>query len=228
MLQNNKKISRKEIRQDKLVTFYYKALAFIEEKKNILLSVVGGAIVVILVVVFLNYRQNKNNDAASFAFSQVMKIYEVGAYQEAIDGQPGTKIMGLKKIVDDFGSTDFGQVAKIYLGHSYYNLRKFDLALKAYEDFSGGNDYLKAAAYAGEAASYEALNNPEKAAGLYVKAAKVSSNNVLNPQYLINAGINYIALGKKDDAKEIFETVKRDYSKSPYSREVDRYMAQVE
>jgi len=228
MLVKKKKFSKKEIKQDQLVTTYYKFMAFYEQYKRNMFIVLGAAALIIVVVVLFKYSRKSSSTVASFQLSQVMKIYEAGAYQEAIDGRPAAKIVGLKKIVDEYGSTDFGEAAKIYLGNSYYFLKKFDLALQQYENFSGSASHLKAAAYAGQASCYEAKNDAEKAAELYLKASKVSSANVLTPQYLMNAGINYLAVGKTEDAKDIFETVKRDYSKSAYSREIERYLSQVE
>ena len=228
MFTKKKKISRKEIKQDQLVTFYYKVVAFYEQfKKNIFIVAGSLAIVIVAFILFRNAKKT-SNEAASYELSQIIKVYEAGAYQDAIEGRPGSKIKGLKKIVEDHGSTEVGEASKIFLANSYYALKKYDDALKQYEDFGGSNNYLKAAAYAGEAACQEAKGSLEKAADLYLKASKVSSSNVLNPQYLINAGINYLSAGKTDDAKDAFLKVKRDYAKSAYSRDVERYLTQVE
>jgi hypothetical protein len=61
-----------------------------------------------------------------------------------------------------------------------------------------------------------------------LKAAKVNSENVLTPQYMLFAGINYLNIGKNDEAREIFLAIKKDYAKSAYTREVERYLALVE
>lgn len=220
--------TRKDIREDKLVEFSMKAWTYIEHfKKNIMIVVLGLALVVVAYILYSNNKQTKT-DAASFELSQVMPVYEMGAFQDAIEGKAGTKNKGLKKIVEEYGSTTYGEVAKIYLGHAYFNLKKFDLAQKAYDDFGGGDASLKATAYAGQASCYEALGQLDKAVELFTKAAKVDNDNVLNPQYLINAGADLLELGKKAEAKELFETVKRDYPKSSFAQGVERYLAQVE
>lgn len=225
---NQHKGTRKEIREDKLVEFSMKAWTFLEHfKKNI---AIGVAAVALIVVAYILFQSNKksSNETASFELALVMPVYEMGAFQEAIDGKVGTKNKGLKKIVDEYGSTNYGETAKIFLAHSYFNLKKFDLALKAYDDYSGGNDFLQAAAYAGMAGCYEAQNDVAKAAELFLKASKVDADNVLNPQYLLNAGINYLESGKKAEAKDLFEAIKRDYPKSSFAQGVDRYLVQVE
>ncbi len=228
MIREKKKITRKEIKEDSLVTFYYKAVSLYNQYQRQVL--IGAAAIVVIVggYFLMGYYNNIDNNEANLQLAKVMKVYDAGRYQEAIDGMPGTKITGLKKIVDDFGSTQNGENAKIYLANAYYNLGKFDEALAAYEDYSGDTPLLQAAAYAGIAACYEAKNNLEEAAGYYVKASKVSEETVLNPQYLLFAGIDYIKLGKTEEAKEILRSIKRDYSKSPFGRDVDKYLAQVE
>ena len=230
MLTKNKKISRKEIKQDGLVTFYYKAVKFIDDQKKYLSIGMGALAVLIVVIVLLVSSRRKSNEQASSDLSQVISIYNQGAYQDAIDGKQtqGQKIKGLKKIVDEHGSSEAGEVAKIYLANSYYNLKQYDNALKAFDSYGGSIDHLKAAAYAGQAACYEAKNDAQKAAEYYLKASKVSSANVLNPSYLMSAGINLIESGKNDEAKDALKSVKKNYPKSEYASQVDRYLSQVE
>jgi tetratricopeptide (TPR) repeat protein len=228
MLTKRKKITKKEIRQDGLVTFYYQAISYFEQyKKNI--SLIGGgiAILAVIVVLFVSHRKS-NNEQASFDLAQIIKVYESGNYKEAVEGRPGTKIKGLKKIVDEYGSTNFGEMAKVYLAHCYYFQKKYDEALDLYEDYGGGIEHLQSVSYAGQAACYEVKDDYEKAADLYLKAAKVSADNSMNPQYFLFAGINYLDAGQREEAKDMFETIKREYPKSTVMNQVNRYLVQVE
>lgn len=216
------------MKEDKLVTAYYKVYSFIEENKNRLLTYVGVLAVIIIVVIFFINNKKKNNDEAGLELARIVNSYDVGNYLEAIEGRAGTKLIGLKKIVDEYGNTENGEIAKIYLANSYSNLGKVEDAFKYYDSYSGSNKLLKATALAGEA-DYEAYKkNYEKAGDLYKKAAHVSDDNVLNPEYMLHAGINYIKVGKNAEAKELFEKIKKDYNTSAAMREVDRYMAQIE
>lgn len=228
MIGRKKKLSKKEIKEDKLVTFYYQVRTFYEEfQKNIFIAL-GVVAAVALLIYFYIQNKNSNNEKASLELARVINLYDMGSYLEAIQGRPNTKIVGLKKIVDEYGSTESGETAKIYLANAYYFLGKFDEALKYYDDYSGDNELFEATAYAGKAACFEAKKNIEEAAEFYVKAANVNKSNVLNPQYLLNAGINYLSLGNKEKAKEFFDKIKKDYTNSSYSRDVERYLAQVE
>ena len=228
MLTKRKKLSRKEIKEDKLVTVYYQAIAFFEENKNRIAMYAGILAVLIIVIILFMNNKKKNNEIAGTELARVMNVYDSGNYLEAIEGRAGTKLTGLKKIVDSYGSTENGEIAKIYIANSYNNLGKLDEAYKYYQDYSGSDKIFKATALAGQA-SYQAYKkNYEKAADLYKKAAFVSDSDVLNPEYLLNAGINYMAAGKNSDAKELFDKIKKDFTTSTAFREVDKYSVQLE
>ena len=228
MLTKRKKLSRKEIKEDKLVTAYYKAIAFFEENKNRIAIYAGILAVVILAIVLFMNNRKKNNELAGTELSRIMNSYDSGNYLEAIEGRAGTKLIGLKKLVDSYGSTENGEIAKIYIANAYNNLGKLDDAYKYYQDYSGSNKIFKATALAGQA-SYQAYNkNYEKAADLYKKAASVSDADALNPEYLLHAGICYMSAGNNSDAKELFDIIKKDYKTSTAFREIDKYSTQIE
>ncbi|MFQ5454523.1 MAG: hypothetical protein ACE5D6_10110, partial [Candidatus Zixiibacteriota bacterium] len=117
MLTKKKKFSKKEIKEDKLVTFLYKTQNIYDEYRT---QIIAAAIVVAAVVIigywYFN-EQNEANEKAGIQLAKVMKIFDSGAYLEAIEGRQGTDIIGLKKIVEDYGSTDNGETAKIYLAN---------------------------------------------------------------------------------------------------------------
>ena len=228
MLTKKKKLSRKEIKEDKLVSTYYKAYGFFEENKSRVLTFGAVLIGIIALIYFYVNNQNENNRLAGVQLARVMNIYDQGSYLEAIEGRVGTNIVGLKKIVEEYGNTENGELAKIYLANSYSFLGRNNEALEYYEDYSGSNETFKATALAGQAGFYAGKKDYEKAAELYLKASRVSNDNPLNPEYMLNAGINYLRSGNEDEAKELFDTIRKDYPTSTAFREVDRYLSQIQ
>ena len=228
MLTKKKKLSKKEIKEDKLVSFYYKAYGFFDENKSRVLTYAGVLVVLIVAIVFyINYR-NQQNKEAGIQLASVLPQYDNGAYLEAIEGHAGTDVIGLKKIVEEYGSTENGETAKIYLANSYDRLGKIDEAFKYYKDYGGSISMYKATALAGQAGYYADKKEYEKAADLYKKAAFVSSSDVLNSDYLLHAGINYINAGKKAEAKSMFEKIRKDYATSSAIAEANKYMTLTE
>jgi tetratricopeptide (TPR) repeat protein len=228
MLTKKKKLSRKEIKEDKLVSTYYKAYGFFEENRSRVLMFGGILIAIIALVYFYINNRMEDNRIAGTQLSRIMNIYDQGSYLEAIEGREGTNIVGLKKIVEDYGSTDNGELAKIYLANSYNFLGRNDEALQYYKDYSGSNEIFEATSLAGQAGIYAGRNEFDKAADLYLKASRISIDNPLNPEYMLNAGINYLKAGEDEVAEELFNKIKKDYPASTAFREVDRYLSQIQ
>lgn len=227
MLTKKKKLSKKAIKEDKLVTFYYKAYGYFDENKSRIL-LYGGALVILVLAIFYYYRtKSEDNVKAGVELAKVMDLYDSGSFLEAIEGKPSDNTVGLKQIVDSYGSTENGETAKIYLADAYSMLGKPDDAFKYYQDYDGDIPIFKAAALAGEAGYYASQNNPSKAANLYEKASSISKVNVLNSEYLLKAGINYIKAGNPKQAKETFNKIKKNYSGSEADRQVDKYLAEA-
>ena len=227
MIGKKKKITKKELQEDKLVTSFYKSQEFIDEHKQKFILGVGALAVIILAVVWYSNKQTEDNLLASAQLFQIISVYEQGQYQKAIDGEPGTQLVGLKNIVENYGSTNNGELAKIYLAHSYYALGEYENALQNYSDYSGDSELHRSTALAGMAASYEMMEKYSDAAEYYEKAAELININSQSADFLINAGINYIKSGDKSSAKNVLELVKNDYKTTTAAREVEKYLAQL-
>ena len=81
---------------------------------------------------------------------------------------------------------------------------------------------------AGMAGFYSSKNEYKKAADLYKNAANVFDLNAQNPDYLLNAAVNYYNSGEKEEARSLLEKIKEDYSSSNARKQVDRYLALVD
>lgn len=227
MLQKKKKLSRKEIKEDKLINFYKSSINFFENYKN-KVFIYGGVLVIVVAVVFFYLNQkNESDQQAGLELSRVMLLYDQGAYLEAIEGRQGTNIIGLKRIVDEYDGTENGETAKIYLANCYSFLGNYDEAFKFYKDYNGSIDYFEAASLAGQAGYYAMKDDYQKAADLYLKASKYSKVNSQNPNYMLNAGIYFLKTGDKEEAKILFNKIKDDYSTSLAYREVDKYLSLI-
>jgi tetratricopeptide (TPR) repeat protein len=228
MLASKKKISRREIKQDKLVENYFKVKNFYLDHPKIILGTAGAIVLIVFVVIFLINKSKENAEIANTQLAGVLKLYDQGTYQQAIDGVPAKNIRGLKSIVEDYGSTESGETAKLYLANSYMFLGNLDEALKYYDDYSGDIDLMKAAAYAGIAICYEAKNNLKYAAEYFMKAANVMKNAAVTPEYLTNAARAYSQIGEKIKAKKILDQMKKDFPDSQFARDYDRYTAEFQ
>jgi tetratricopeptide (TPR) repeat protein len=228
MLTKKKKLSKKEIKEDKLVSFMYNVENFYEDYKSKI--VLYGSILIVAAVAAYFYvgQQNAANEEAGNKLARVMPIFDSGSYLEAIEGRQGTNIIGLKQIVEEYGGTENGETAKIYLANAFAYLGNYDEAFKYYEDYSGSIDIYKASALAGMAGYYASKNEYLKAADLYKEAAGVAEINAQNPDYLLSAAVNYYNAGDSEDAKISLQKIKEDYNTSEARKQVDKYLVLVE
>ncbi|MBI4811024.1 MAG: tetratricopeptide repeat protein [Ignavibacteriales bacterium] len=134
--------------------------------------------------------------------------------------------MGLKSIVDNYGSTESGELARLYLANCYLSIGNYDEALKHFNSFDSDNDLLSASAIAGMASCYEGKGEYKKAASEFEKAAAMLSNQINTPDYLNSAAICYGKAGEKEKAVSILKRLKKEYPKSSFAREADRYISQ--
>jgi TolA-binding protein len=227
MIGKKKKLAKKDIKEDQLVTSFYKVQEFLEENKQKLIFLVGGIAVVVLALVWFINKKAEDNTIAAGQISGILTAYEQGQFQKAIDGEPGTQLQGLQSIVNNYGSTDQGEIAKIYLANSYYSIGEYDKAFEHFSDYSGDSKLHQSTAYAGIAACYEVQGKFEDAADYYKKAADTYNLGSQTADLLLYAGINYVKSDQKEIAKEILEKIKKEYTASTAAREVEKYLSNL-
>jgi tetratricopeptide (TPR) repeat protein len=227
MLKSKKKITKKELKQDKLVIWYFKVADQARKYQKELITSAIIAIVAVLLIFFLFIKPRQENaEIASTALGNICAFYDYQQYQMAMEGIPERNIIGLKGIVSDYGSTKAGQIAKIYLANSYLALGDYDNALKNYEDFGGSEKMFKVAAFIGKANVYEAKGQYAEAASGFEKAAAQAKDDIQAPEIYLSAAKNYGLSGNRKKAIELLEKIKLDYPNSVASKESDRYIAE--
>lgn len=225
MLKARKRIKHKELKQDKLVTSYFKVRTWFDNPENKRkLGIAAGIVAVLIIAVFLYISNRKaKNEEAETKLSAILTLYQQGKYNEAVNGDAAAGIIGLNEIVANYGRTEAGQTARFFLANCQYNLKDYDNALKNYEDYSGSNDILESSCISGMGAIYEAKGDLKKAGEYYEKAAKVSKELVTNQENLFYAVRVYTQLGDKENANRVYKQLKEDYPKSKYVNDAKRY-----
>ena len=226
MLKPQKKISRREIKEDKLVTKYFEARQWIDANTKIL-SYVGIGIAGLIVIGFLwSKNRSDSNEKATSMLAKVTQYDDEGRYDLAINGVPQEGTQGLQAIVDEHGNTKAGEIAKLYLANSYLALKNYDKALSTYDDISVSDKMITASAFAGMAACYEAKGDFIHAASNFEKAASINMTAMQAPENLQRSAVNYAAAGKKEKAIELLQMLKKEFPSSSYARDVDRFIAE--
>jgi len=215
--------SSKQGTEEKMMFWYYKATEYFEKNKNRVYTILT-VFVIIIAVIFIYFRnQSQKSETAALELAKVKQIYAADMFQMAINGDSLGMSKGLLYIVNEYGSTESGETAKLMLANSYYNLRDFDNANRYYNDYSGKNEMFKASSLAGIAAVYETKNDWVNAAKYFDKASKVSKNVSNNDEYLFYAIRSYFNAKDNDNLKKTIKALKTDYPKSKFLGQIARY-----
>lgn len=227
MLKKQKELAQRVKKQDDLITTYDNAVVWYETNKKILTNV--GIAIAILIAGGWFYINNSrtNNEKAANEFAKVFSYYDNGQYQLAINGLPEKNVRGLQAIVNDYGSSHYGNLAQFYLANSYYNTGEYDKALKAYEDANVDAPILETSRIAGIAACYEVQGNFAEAAKYFEKAGKSNANDPNTAEYLSNAARNFAKTGNKEQAIELYKLIKKEHSSSAAARDAERYLDEL-
>lgn len=227
MLKPKKKITKREIKEDTLVTTYFEAQTWFEANRKRLSTVFTAVLVAGVAVWFYWNNLTAQNQAATADLGKILRYYDQGAYETAINGSPRENIRGLRQIVDEYGGTTSGDLAAFYLANSYFARGDYARALEYYEQADVSDPSIEASVTAGIAACLEAEGKHLEAAQAYEKAARNERLKVLAPEYLSRAGHCYLQAGEKEKAAEVLRTLKTSHPTSPFAREADRLLVRA-
>ena len=223
-LNPTRKVSRRhELREDTVITFYARAIDFFENNRNLVYGILGGIVLVAALIVGWNWNQANRNETALSEMAEAVRQYEAGSYQASLDGD--ISFTGLLDVVDQYGGTASGNLAKFYAADALFRTGNMDQALELFEDYNKEADYIGASAFAGEAAIHELKGDNSRAGDLYMRAANVFKSDITSPMYLSRAARAYESAGETNDAVGALEAIQDDYPDSQVARNVEFRLA---
>jgi tetratricopeptide (TPR) repeat protein len=198
------------------------------KKNKKTLSIVGGAIVVVALAIWAYVAlvaQPRQVRAAEDMFAAEQWFNE-GDFEKALNGND--EFMGFAEVIDEYGCTKSGNLAKYYAGICQLNLGKYDEAIDYLKSYKGKDIFTKSEAQMLLGDAYAEKENPAEAVKYYEKAAKATDNFIVAPTALWKAGMMYLQLDQKEAAIKAFQQIKDNYPESPEWNEVDKYLAYSE
>lgn len=205
---------------------------FFEENGKKFLAVLVAVIIIIAgTYMYKHMIVDKNADKALSAIvdAQDRISGENPEYEKALNGDENGA--GFLSVIEKYGSTPAGNIAKHYAGACYLHLGDFENAKKylaMYSPVKGIMGSIINAQNLGLRADVEVeLNNLKEAAKLYGEAAKKSVNDFTTPLYLYKQGLVLTALGEKAEAKACYEKILSEYATAVEAREADKLISQL-
>jgi TolA-binding protein len=220
------KISRRqELREDKVVTLYAWAIDLYENNRTLLMGIAGAVVLVIAGVIGYQIYMANQQTVALDRMAGAVQAYESGNYQVALDGSE--IFLGLEAIIDDYGSTRAGNLARFYAADAYFRMGNYDAALPLFQAFDKDANLLGASALAGEAAILQSRGEARDAGDLFRRAANLFPSEVVSPGYLMQAGLAYEAAGETARARSAYEQIRDDYPDSQEARDIAFFLART-
>jgi len=199
---------------------------FLESNQKLISIIIGSIVVVVVGYLSLSkfYLEPRQTQAQEQMF-MAQNYFEKDSFNLALNGDGNNP--GFLDIIDDFGSTDAGNLSYYYAGVSYLNMGQFQNAIDYLKKFDTNDVLLGPISLGAQGDAQLELGKTDKALDLYTDAYKNNDNDLTAPIYMLKAGELLESSSKSSDALKIYETIKQKFPESNEGRNIDKYIARV-
>lgn len=177
--------------------------------------------------IYKNYVQGPKEDKAVEAMFKAEEYYRLDSFRLALNGDG--QYQGFLKVIDSYGGTEAGNLARFYAGSIYVKMDDNQNAVKHLKKFSTKSKPVQARAYKLLGDAYADLGNHKEALSYYKKAARHFEEDQTNSAHALFLAA-YLADRVLKDQKEAISLYKELKEKFPRTREgfdADNYLAQL-
>ncbi len=200
---------------------------FIEDNQKLLINILTGVLAVVLLVILGNryYLKPQNQEAASNMY-MAERFFERDSFNLALNGYGSYP--GFLEIIDEYGITSSGRLARYYAGICYKELGNYEEAIDYLKRYNTNDLLVGAASKSALGDAYAELGQYDKAIKSYMDGADSYKNDFSTPVILKKAGIVYEEMGELEKALEVYERIQTNYPESAEGREIKKYIGRVE
>jgi len=199
---------------------------FFEKNLNVTIYAVIGIIVLVLAVLGIKKYvvAPKAADAQEQMFS-AQSYFEKDQYDQALNGDGNA--LGFLDIIDNYGSTPSGKLARYYAGISYLHLGDYQQAIKYLEKFKTNDLLLAPLAETAKGDAYVELGKYAKAIASYKAGLAKNSNDFTTPYIKLKLALAYEASGDNQKAAAELNEIKDKYPSSNEFILAEKYLARI-
>ena len=199
---------------------------YIEDNQKSLTVIVGGIVAIVAIYLgFTNFYLEPLEQEAHADMYMAEIYFEKDSFNLALNGDG--QYLGFLDIADEYGLTNAGNLANYYAGLCYLHTAQFEDAIEYLSDFSSDDIILSTLALGCIGDAYLELEDNSSALKYYEKAADNTSNDFTTPRYLMKQAIVLEMDEEYEDALEMYNQIKEDYSKSQIAQDIDKYIARA-
>lgn len=191
---------------------------------------IASTAVILLCGGYLAYKylvKGPQEEKAVEAMFKAEEYYRADSLKVALNGD-GINA-GFLKVIDKYGGTKAGNLAKFYAGDIYLKLGNFANAVKYLKDFDTDARQVQARAYKLLGDAYAEQGKNSDALDAYKKAAHhFEDDDVNSSEYLFLAAYfaDRVAKNQKE-AIDLFKELKEKYPRTERGFDADKYLAQL-
>jgi TolA-binding protein len=215
MLRPTKKIHRKEIKEDALVTNYFRVRKLYDRYSR----QINIGLIAVLAFMVVSILMTRSKHGAEVKAQEQLGLAEQAYY---MNDYPRV-IKDMEPILKGYPGTRAAGTAAFYIANAHFaqaNIAEAEKYYKIVIDKYGQNPLFSASSLAGLAAIEDSRNQNEKAAQLYEKAGAKYPKLYAAPFYLKEAARCYLSAGKKTEARDLLDRIQKKYPESAVSEEV--------
>lgn len=201
-----------------------KARGFWEKNQKPVLIVLG--ILIVLIggwYVYNNYIVAPKEEEAQKTMFKAEEYFRQDSLKLALNGDQFNR--GFIYIINNYGSTKAGNLAKYYAGLCYLRTENYTKAVDYLKDFSTNAKQIQMMAYGALGDAYSELNKNDDAVDYYKKAANEFTDDVtMSSEYLFRAALKLETLGKNNESLDLYKELKEKYPNTERGYSADKYI----
>src|SRR4030095_9109284 len=201
-----------------------KAKGFWDKNQKSLLTIL---IIVVLVIGgwygYKNYIVGPKEEEAQNAMWKAEEYFRQDSLRLALNGDKFNR--GFLYIINNYGSSRAGNLAKYYAGLCYLRTGDFNKSVTYLKDFKTSAKQIQMMAYGALGDAYSELNKNDDAVTYYKKAATEFTEDVtMSSEYLFRAALKLETVGKNSEALELYKELKQKYPNTERGFSADKYI----
>ena len=172
---------------------------------------------------YKNYIVAPKETEAQNAMWKAEQYFREDSLNLALNGDKFNR--GFLYIINNYGSTKSGNLAKYYAGICYLRTGNFNKAVDNLNDFTTPAKQIQMMAYGALGDAYSELNKNDEAINYYKKAAKEFTDDAtMSSEYLFRAALKSETLGKNSEALDLYKELKEKYPNTEKGFAADKYI----
>lgn len=209
-----------------LVEQFSRTEAFFNKNKTLVLGILGA--ILLVVGGFLGYRYylSSQDEIAQREMFQAVFYFEQDSLAQALNGD-GLNF-GLLDIIEDYGSTKAGNMARFYAGTIYLKQGEYQNAIDHLQAFTSNDLLVQARAYSLIGDAYMELGNYSDAADYYDRASNYKPNETITSQYIMKAALAYEKQSDYQTAIDRYQQIITDHYGAAQFQDAKKYKARLE